>query len=48
MKDPATRERFNGLAFESVGSSAKEHAALLKRETETWTRLVKANPIKRD
>jgi tripartite-type tricarboxylate transporter receptor subunit TctC len=48
MKDPAMRERFNGLAFEPVGSSAKEYAALLKRETETWTRLVKANPIKRD
>ncbi len=48
MKDPAMRERFNNLAFEPVGSSAKEYAALLKRETETWTRLVKANPIKRD
>ena len=48
MKDPAMRERFNSLAFEPVGSSAKEYAALLKRETETWTRLVKANPIKRD
>ncbi len=48
MKDPAIRERFNGLAFEPVGSSAKDYAALLKRETETWTRLVKANPIKRD
>jgi len=48
MKDPAMRERFNSLAFEPVGSSAKDYAALLKRETETWTRLVKANPIKRD
>jgi tripartite-type tricarboxylate transporter receptor subunit TctC len=48
MRESLIRDRFQDLALEPVGSSAKDYGAMLVRETETWTRLVKLSPIKRD
>ncbi len=48
MRDPAMQERFHGMGFEPVGSSPKEYEALLRRETETWARLLKTTNIVRE
>jgi tripartite-type tricarboxylate transporter receptor subunit TctC len=48
MRDPAMRERFHGMGFEPIGSSPREYATLLRRETDTWSRLLKTTNLSRD
>lgn len=46
MATPAVRERLISTGADPVASSPQELAALLKRDTEKWARVIKANNIK--
>ncbi|MCW7538820.1 tripartite tricarboxylate transporter substrate binding protein [Aquabacterium sp. A7-Y] len=48
MHDPALIERFHSMGFEPVGSSTKDYARLLQRETATWGELLKTTTLTRD
>jgi tripartite-type tricarboxylate transporter receptor subunit TctC len=48
MADPAMRERFHSMGFNPVGSSPREYADLLRRETATWSRLLKTTNLTRE
>jgi tripartite-type tricarboxylate transporter receptor subunit TctC len=48
VHQPAVQEKFLGLGFQSVGSTPKEYAAFLQKETATWSRLLKTTTITRD
>ncbi len=47
LKEPKVRERFAQLAVEPGGGSRQELAAMLERETKTWTRVAQENRIEK-
>jgi tripartite-type tricarboxylate transporter receptor subunit TctC len=48
MAEPAMKERFHSMGFNPVGSSPREYAELLRRETATWSRLLKTTNLSRE
>jgi tripartite-type tricarboxylate transporter receptor subunit TctC len=48
MAEPAMKERFHSMGFNPVGSSPREYAELLRRETATWSRLLKTTNLTRE
>jgi tripartite-type tricarboxylate transporter receptor subunit TctC len=48
MADPAMKERFYSMGFSPVGSGPREYADLLRRETATWSRLLKTTSLTRE
>jgi tripartite-type tricarboxylate transporter receptor subunit TctC len=45
MELPETKERFNALAVEAIGSSPEEFVAMLTEEVAKWGPVVKAAGI---
>jgi tripartite-type tricarboxylate transporter receptor subunit TctC len=48
MKDPAVQEKFTGLGLEAVGSTPEEYAAVIRRETANWERVLKTVRLARE
>lgn len=48
MSTPSMRERFYSMGFEPVGSSAAEYTELLKRETASWSAVLKTVDLPRN
>jgi len=48
VNTPELKERFNSLAFEAVGSTAAEFAAVIREDTAKWGPVVKASGAKVD
>ncbi|MEI8403157.1 MAG: tripartite tricarboxylate transporter substrate-binding protein, partial [Alcaligenaceae bacterium] len=43
---PDIRSRFDGLGIETVGSSPRQFADLIKLEFDVWTRVIKAADLR--
>jgi tripartite-type tricarboxylate transporter receptor subunit TctC len=48
MAQPAMKDRFHSMGFSPVGSGPREYADLLRRETATWSRLLKTTNLSRE
>jgi tripartite-type tricarboxylate transporter receptor subunit TctC len=48
VRAPALREKFAGLGFEPVGSTPRDYAAFLQRETAIWSRQLQTTTLTRD
>jgi tripartite-type tricarboxylate transporter receptor subunit TctC len=48
VREPALRDKFVSMGFEPVGSTPKEYAVFLNKETATWARQLKTTTLTRD
>jgi tripartite-type tricarboxylate transporter receptor subunit TctC len=48
LKVPEVVERFDALGAERVGSTPEQFAALVSREMDTWSKVVRRSGVKPD
>jgi len=48
LASPDIKERFVSIGFVPVGSSPEEFAALIKSDTENWSKVIRAGNLKPD
>ena len=46
LADPAVRERFHGLGFETTGGTPAEFAAVMQSETQRWIKVIRDANVK--
>jgi tripartite-type tricarboxylate transporter receptor subunit TctC len=46
IADPAVRERFAQLGFETTGGTAEDFAAVVQSETQKWSKVIREAHVK--